>query len=162
MSSKTLRTYLNDHLAGSVAALELLDHLADLHPDPDRKRFFTGLRAEVEEDQKVLQLLLEKVGGKESTVRKAAAWLTEKIGQAKLQLDDLGDGQLRALEAIEALGLGIQGKLALWRALAAVADRVPQLHGVDLGRLEQRAVQQHERVEARRIQTARVALTAEP
>jgi hypothetical protein len=162
MSSKTLRTYLNDHLAGSVVALELLDHLADLHPDPDRKRFFTGLRAEVEEDQKVLQLLLEKVGGKESTVRKAAAWLTEKIGQAKLQLDDLGDGQLRALEAIEALGLGIQGKLALWRALAAVADRVPQLQAVDLVRLEQRAVQQHERVEARRLQTARVALTAEP
>jgi rubrerythrin len=162
MSSKTLKTYLNDHLAGSVAALELLDHLANLHPDPEGKRFFTRLRAEVEEDQRVLQQLLEKVGGKESTVRKAAAWLTEKIGQAKLGLDDLGDGQLRPLEAIEALGLGIQGKLALWRALAAVADRVPQLQGVDLVRLEQRAVQQHERVEARRLQTARVALTAEP
>jgi hypothetical protein len=162
MSSKTLRTYLNDHLAGSVAALELLDHLADLHPDPEGKRFFTGLRLEVEEDRRVLQQLLEKVGGKESTVRKAAAWLTERIGQAKLHLDDLGGGQLRALEAIEALGLGIQGKLALWRALAAVADRVPRLQGVDFGRLEQRAVQQHERVEARRLQTARVALTAEP
>jgi hypothetical protein len=162
MSGKTLRTYLNDHLAGSVAALELLDHLADLHPDPDRKRFFTGLRAEVEEDQTVLQKLLEKVGGKESTVRKAAAWLSEKFAEAKLHLDDLGDGQLRALEAIEALGLGIQGKLALWRALGAVADRVPQLQGVDFARLEHRAIQQHERVETQRLQTARVALTAEP
>ena len=74
MSSKALRTYLNDHLAGSVAAVELLDHLADLHSDPEGKRFFTELRAEVEEDQEVLQQLLETVGGKESAVRKAAAW----------------------------------------------------------------------------------------
>jgi rubrerythrin len=162
MSSKILRTYLNDHLAGSVAALELLDHLADLHPDAEHKRLFTGLRAEVEEDQRVLQQLLEKVGGKESTVRKAAAWLTEKIGEAKLHLDDLGDGLLRVLEAIEALGLGIQGKLALWRALGAVADRVPQLQGVDFAGLEQRAIQQYQRVETQRLQTARVALTAEP
>jgi hypothetical protein len=162
MSNKILRTYLNDHLAGSVAALELLDHLADLHPDPDRKRLFTGLRAEVEEDQRVLQQVLEKVGGKESTVRKAAAWLTEKFGEAKLHLDDLGDGLLGVLEAIEALGLGIQGKLALWRALGAVADRVPQLQGVDFARLEQRALQQHQRVETQRLQTARVALAAEP
>jgi hypothetical protein len=162
MSNKILRTYLNDHLAGSVAALELLDHLADLHPDPDRKRLFTGLRTEVEEDQRVLQQLLEKVGGKESTVRKAAAWLTEKFGEAKLRLDDLGDGLLQVLEAIEALGLGIQGKLALWRALGAVADRVPQLQGVDFARLEQRALQQHQRVETQRLQTVRVALAAEP
>jgi hypothetical protein len=162
MSNKILRTYLNDHLAGSVAALELLDHLADLHPDPDRKRLFTGLRTEVEEDQRVLQQLLEKVGGKESTVRKAAAWLTEKFGEAKLRLDDVGDGLLRVLEAIEALGLGIQGKLALWRALGAVADRVPQLQGVDFARLEQRALQQHQRVETQRLQTVRVALAAEP
>ena len=161
MSSKPLHTYLNDHLAGSVAALELLDHLADLHQDPDRKRFFTGLYAEVEEDQKMLQQLLDKVGGKESTVRKAAAWLGEKIGQAKLRLDDIGNGQLRVLEALETLGLGIHGKLMLWRALAAVVDRVPQLQGVDFGRLEQRAIQQHQRVEVQRLQTARVALTAE-
>jgi hypothetical protein len=161
MSTKAIHTYLNDHLAGSVAALELLDHLADLHPEPDRKQFFTALYAEVQEDQRVLQRLLGQVGGEESTVRKAAAWLTEKLGQAKLRLDDLGDGQLRVFEALETLALGIQGKLALWRALAAVADRVPQFRGVDFTRLEQRAVQQHRRVEAQRLQTARAALTVE-
>jgi hypothetical protein len=162
MSSKALITYLNDHLAGSVAALELLDHLAELHSDPDRKRFFTGLRADVEEDQTVLQQLIKKAGGEESAARKAAAWLTEKFGRVKLHLDDPGNGQLRVLEAIEALGLGIQGKLALWRALGAVAGRVPQLQGIDYTRLEQRAMQQHQQVEGQRLQTARVALTLEP
>jgi hypothetical protein len=110
----------------------------------------------------VLQQLIKKVGGEESTARKAAAWLTEKLGRVKLRLDDPGNGQLRVLEAIEALGLGIQGKLALWRALGAVAGRVPQLQGVDYTRLEQRAMQQHQQVEGQRLQTARVALTLEP
>jgi hypothetical protein len=162
MNSKALSTYLNDHLAGSSAALELVDHLADLHSDPERKRFFIGLRAEIEEDRAVLQRLLENVGSKESTTRKAAAWLTEKIGQVKLRLDDPGDGQLRVLEAVEGLGLGIQGKLALWRALAAVANRIPQLQGVDYARLEQRALQQHQRVETQRLQAARTALATRP
>jgi hypothetical protein len=158
MSSKALRIYLNDHLAGSVAALELSDHLADLHSDPARKQFFVGLRAEIVEDQKVLQRVLDQVGGEESPVRKAAAWLTEKLGRAKLKLDDPGDGQLRVLEALETLALGIQGKLALWRVLEAVANRIPQLQIVDFDRLKQRAVQQHQRVEDQRLQSARTAL----
>lgn len=158
MSSNSLTTYLNDHLAGSVAALELLDHLGKLHRGTEHEKLFQSLRGEVEEDQKVLQQALDLVGGKESRVRKAAAWLTEKIGEAKLKLDDAGDGELRVLEALETLGLGIQGKLALWRALAATADRLPQLRNLDFDRLQRRAAQQHERVEGQRLQVARLAL----
>jgi len=158
MSSNSLSAYLNDHLAGSVAALELLELLAELQRGTDRERLFRSLRGEVEEDQKVLQQVLIKLGGKESRARKAAAWLTEKIGEAKLKLDDLGNGELRVLEALETLGLGILGKQALWRALAATADRLPQVQDLDFQRLQRRATQQHERVEAQRIQAARSAL----
>jgi hypothetical protein len=161
MSTKTLRIYLNDHLAGSVAARELLGHLTDLHSDPARKQFFVGLGAEIEEDQKVLQGLLERVGGEESAVRKAAVWLTEKLGRAKLKLDDSGDGELRVFEALETLVLGIQGKLALWRALKAAADRIPQFQNTNFAGLEQRAVQQHQRVEDQRLLSARTALAAD-
>ena len=62
------------------------------------------------------------------------------------------------LEALETLALGIQGKLALWRVLEAVANRIPQLQIVDFDRLKQRAVQQHQRVEDQRLQSARTAL----
>jgi hypothetical protein len=158
MSSRSLTTYLNDHLAGSVAALELLEHLAGLYRGTEREKLLQGLRGEIEQDQKVLQQVLDQVGGKESRVRKAAAWLTEKIGEAKLKLDDPGDGELRVLEALESVGLGIQGKLALWRALAATADRLPQLENVDFDRLQRRAAQQYERVETQRIEVARIAL----
>jgi hypothetical protein len=154
----SLATYLNDHLAGSVTALELLEHLGRLHRGTEREKLFRSLRREVEEDQKVLQQVLDQVGGKESRARKAAAWLTEKIGEAKLKLDDSGDGELRVLEALETLGLGIQGKLALWRALAATADRLPQLGNLDFDHLQRRATQQHEQVETQRIHVARVAL----
>jgi hypothetical protein len=159
VSSKVLQTYLNDHLAGSVAALELLDHLIALQRGTEEEKEFASLRSEVEEDQRVLQQLLESSGGKESRVRKAAAWLTEKLGQAKLRLDDPGDGELRLLEALETLGLGIQGKLALWRALAVVRHRPPGVQALDFAQLQQRAIGQFERVEARRLQVARAALS---
>jgi hypothetical protein len=158
MTDKAIITYLNDHLAGSVAALELLDYLLTLHQEPDRYPLME-LRGEIEEDQKVLQRLLADLGGKESQVRKAAAWLTEKLGQAKLRLDHSGNGDLRVLEALETLGLGIQGKLSLWRALAAVAQDMPQLSALNLPRLQVRAAAQFDRVDGWRIQVARTVLS---
>jgi hypothetical protein len=152
-----LGTYLNDHLAGSVAAIELLGHLRELSKGTERERLFSSLQSEVAEDQKVLKQLLREVGGKESGMRKAAAWLTEKVGEAKLKLDDPGGGELRLLEALETLELGILGKGALWRALGVATDQVPQIRRLDLGKLERRAQEQHDRVEKERLKVARTA-----
>ena len=157
MNRDTLATYLNDHLAGSVAALELLDRLCRLSSGMDRQELFVSLRKEIEEDQQVVKLLLRTLGGKESKMRKAAAWLTEKVGEAKLALDDSGNGQLRLLEALEALGLGIQGKAALWRALRAASTQALEIGSLDLAQLERRADDQFERVDAERLRVARVA-----
>jgi hypothetical protein len=156
LSRDSLTTYLNDHLAGSVAALELLDHMIRLQRGKAVQPALSEIRREVEEDQKTLQELLRAVGGKESRMRQAAAWLTEKLGRAKLQLDDSGTGELHMLEALEALALGIQGKAALWRALAA-SVQPPRLP--DYPALEQRALKQFQRVEAMRLQSARAALS---
>lgn len=157
MQIETLTTYLNDHLAGSVAGLELAEHLAKITKGTQRERVFLALAVEIEEDQETLQQVLRQLGGKESGARKAAAWLTEKLGEVKLRLDDTGDGQLRLLEAIETLSLGIQGKLALWRGLEVIADSVPPLRSLDLSRLQERAENQFHRVEDQRLQVARTA-----
>jgi hypothetical protein len=155
--SSVLTTYLHDHLAGSVAALELLDLL--LSNSPDRKgEPYHWLRTEIEDDQQVLRQLIEREGGKESPVRKAAACLTEKLGRAKLQFDDPVHGELVTLEALEALGLGIQGKLALWHALEALAPSRPEFGTLDFPRLRGRALDQFDRVERLRLQAARAAL----
>jgi hypothetical protein len=159
LSHEGLIIYLNDHLAGSVAALELLDHLIRVQPGTAGARTLAVLRTEVEEDQQTLQSLLREVGGKESRVRRGAAWLAEKLGQAKLRLDDPGRGELQTLEALETLALGIQGKSALWRALAVASVHLPQVRHRDFAALEERAQNQFQRVDSLRLQAAPAALS---
>jgi hypothetical protein len=157
MTARALDTYLNDHLAGAVLALELLDHLLELPPQVDQHQL-ARLREEIDQDRKVLRGLIKDLGAKESSLRKAAAWLSEKMGQLKLRVDDPDGGVLVEFETLETLALGIQGKLALWRALSAAADRNPALSSLDLAGLQARARDQFEQMEQLRLQAARRAL----
>ena len=139
---KALASYLNDHLAGSVAAIELLDHLIDEHKGHRLKKFLVDLRDDVHADQEVLQNLMGKLDLEESSMRKVGAWMAEKIGQAKISLSDSSASGLGLLQALEGLALGITGKKLLWRALRMVEAELPPLQGIDLSRLEQRAADQ--------------------
>src|SRR3954468_15662805 len=118
MSAQHLATYLNDHLAGSVAAVELLEHLAKWRAGTPQERFFAELRADIEADQKELESLMAGLHISTSTSRKVTAWLAEKVTLLKLRMDDPAGGGLRLLEAVEGLSLGIEGKRSLWHALA--------------------------------------------
>jgi len=162
MSQEHIATYLNDHLAGSLVALELLEHLEKVHADTDIARFAAKLRADIAEDRLELEALMARLKVTESRTRKATAWLSEKVTELKLKLDDPGDGLLRLLEAFEALSLGIEGKRGLWRALAAAAEHAPALQVADYEVLTRRAEEQRGRVEAERLKAARRALTQEP
>lgn len=155
MIKEELTIYLNDHLAGSVGALELVDHLIETYKEKSIEQFFKDLRREIEADQDTLQDLIEKLGEKESAVRKAGAWVAEKLSRAKIRLSDSEKGQMGLLHALEGLVLGINGKRGLWTALAAAADTVPQLRELDYVRLEKRASEQCDRVEAKRLEIAR-------
>jgi hypothetical protein len=154
---KELTSYLNDHLAGSVAAIELLDHLIKAYEGKPLAKFFQDLRNEVSADQDVLRKLLQKFKGKESAMRKAGAWIVEKFSRAKIQASGEKLGEMGLVQALEVLVLGITGKQLLWRALSATIGSSPLLKGVDLGRLEERAIEQIERVEAKRLEAAREA-----
>jgi hypothetical protein len=74
-------------------------------------------------------------------------------------MDDQSGGLLGRLERLEALVLGIEGKLRLWRALEAAAGTNSELAFLDYKRLAQRAVEQRDRLESLRLQTATSALT---
>jgi hypothetical protein len=152
-----LHTYLNDHLAGSVAAVELLDHLIEHHSEDRLGNFFDDLRNDIRADQEKLRDLIDKIDGKESALRKAAGWVSEKFGRVKI---GDADDSAELLQAVEGLGLGITGKKLLWRSLGAVASNFPALQGIDFGKLEDRAQEQFERVETLRIQMAREAFPA--
>jgi hypothetical protein len=157
MNAKHLTNYMKDHFAGSVAAVELLNHLISSHRGKTHEQFFIRLRQEVGEDQEVLQGLLHDLDAGGGALRNTTAFLSEKLARIKLLLEDPAGTQLAPLEKLEALALGIEGKRALWRALLAVAEEIPALRKVDLARLDERADDQHKRVEARRIEAAREA-----
>ena len=83
MSKEDLPTYLNDHLAGSVGALELLDRLIETYKEKPLEKFFKDLRNEIAADQDSLQDLIVKIGKEESAVRKAGAWVARSFHAGK-------------------------------------------------------------------------------
>lgn len=147
--------YLNDHLAGSVGALELLDRLIEAYEGKPLANFFQKLRADIHQDQEQLKELIQKMGVEESAVRKAGAWIAEKLSRAKIELNESSKKDPGLFLALEALVLGITGKRSLWRALRAASQTVPQLARLDYTGLEKRAIEQCERVEAKRLEMAR-------
>ena len=152
---ENLAAYLNDHLAGAVGALEHLDHLGKSCHDPELAAFFRNLRLEIQVDEETLKKLIGELGYRESTVRKAGAWIAEKFSHVALGQGD----KMELFLSLETLGLGIIGKQKLWSALAAAADTVPQLRGRDYAQLEARACAQAAQVEARRDRTRAYALS---
>ena len=161
MANEHLATYLNDHLAGSVVAVELMENLETAYAETPIADFVNGIRLEVEADQRELQELMSRLEISESRTRQVSAWLTEKLTELKLRLDDSAHGNLRLFESFEALSLGIEGKKSLWLALAAAAESSPQLRLLDYERLQARAEEQRSRVEVKRIELAKVALQGE-
>ena len=79
----------------------------------------------------------------------------EKLSRTKLQIGASGESNVGLLQSLEGLALGITGKRSLWRVLAAAGRNVRQLEGMDLARLEARATDQIERVEAQGLILAR-------
>jgi hypothetical protein len=159
MANEHLATYLNDHLAGSIVAVELMESLESSHKNTPVATFVRELRTDIEADQKELQRLMSALEISESRTRKVSAWLTEKLSELKLRFDDSEDGNLRLFESLEALSLGIEGKRSLWRALRAVAEISPALRILEYEKLLGRAQEQRERVESKRLEVARKILT---
>lgn len=146
---KELDSYLNDHLAGAVGALELLAHWAELYKGKPLGAFFTDLESEIKGDQDTLRDLMGRLGVKESKVRQAGAWAAEKVGRARLVIAGDDPGGLGLVLALEGLIMGITGKQLLWRGLAAA--NLPKTEGIDFKELQRRAEKQIERTEAERI-----------
>jgi hypothetical protein len=155
-----LTIYLNDHLAGSVGALELLDRLVKTYEGKPLEKFFRDLRADIDHDQTQLKELIAKLGAEESAVRKAGAWVAEKLSRPKIDLEEGSKSDVGLFLALESLVLGITGKRSLWRALQAASQTVPELATLDYSGLENRAIEQCERVEARRLDIARTVFQA--
>jgi hypothetical protein len=153
-----LSTYLQDHLAGALQAIELLKAIRDHHVGKPLGEFTAERLVEIEADRDVLERLTERVGGTPGGLKEWGAWVAEKVSRLKLK-HGAGDG-LGTFEALEFLVLGIHGKSALWRAVSVVAPDDSRLRGMDCDQLAARAESQHAKVDERRLARARSALGA--
>jgi hypothetical protein len=76
--SDPLATYINDHLAGSAYAMELVEFIRDTYRGQELGQFAAWLLKEIEADREVLQGLAERVGGGSSKVKELTTWLGKK------------------------------------------------------------------------------------
>jgi hypothetical protein len=158
MINRSLDIYLNDHLAGSVVAIQLLEYLATVCAGTHFEKDINTLLNDILADRHDLEELMKLLGSGESTVRKASAWMSEKFAQVKLLFDDPKGGSFRLFEGMEAVSLGILGKRSLWQTLSTLAEISPELRVREYARLIQRAEQQHARAEVIRMDAAKNAL----
>src|SRR5260370_34242931 len=152
---KELNSYLNDHLAGSISALELIAHWAQVHKDEPLSRVFADLERQIKADQDTLRDVMRCLGIEESKVRQVGAWAAEKVGRARLIIAGDEAGSLGLVLTLEGLIMGVTGKKLLWVALEAA--KLPRLNSYNFEQLQRRAEQQVERIEAERISAVRQA-----
>jgi hypothetical protein len=86
--SNPLVTYLADHLAGSVHAIELVKNMRDEHRDDSLGEFDQVILTEIERDREVLDELAKQIGGGPSVIKEATAWAGEKLSRFKLGQKD--------------------------------------------------------------------------
>jgi hypothetical protein len=152
-----LAIYLNDHLAGATAGVELARRLqASNEDDRELGPALAEICAEVETDRETLKAVMDRLGVDQSKLKPAAAVLGERLGRLKLNGRLWGYSPLSRLDELELLQIGVVGKRRLWRALEHT--HASDLPGFELGALAERATEQLRRLEALHLKAAALAL----
>ncbi|HEY0390599.1 MAG TPA: hypothetical protein VGC63_02690 [Solirubrobacterales bacterium] len=156
---RLLAIYLNDHLAGATAGVELARRARSSNRGTSFGEKLASLSAEIEADRETLERIMEQLGVKRSPAKTAAAWAAEKLGRLKLNGRLTGYSPLSRLLELEMLQIGITGKLELWQALEQTQSA--ELSRFDLAGLIERAESQRATAEALRLDAAREAFAGE-
>ena len=159
-SDEALVVYLNDHLAGSAAGVELAEKLRDNNQGTELGKAMVALHHDITEDRETLEELMRHLDVERHPVKEAAGWMLEKVSRLRLNPALTGSAELTRLMETEALSLGIEGKLAMWLALKEAAAADPRLAATDYDRLIERARGQRRALEPHRLAAAVESFTA--
>jgi hypothetical protein len=151
-----LETYLNDHLAGATAGMNLAEMAAEEHRGDPHGAFFAEIAADIRTDYAALVVIVDGMNVEKSATKTAAAELGSKLMKPKFTSGD--DDELNAFVTLETLSIGVEGKVCMWKALKTVEDTDAVLGGADLDELLARAEDQRGRIEAKRLEMAPLAL----
>lgn len=159
-ATEQFEAYLGDHLAGSAAALDLVEKIRSENEATPLAAFLETLGREIEADKATLEAVMDRLGVPTSSVKQLTGKVLEKLSRFRLNDRVTGGPAVTQLMELEMLSLGIEGKLALWRSLQQVADTRPELAGFGLETLVDRAVEQRAAVERHRLESAARAFSA--
>lgn len=159
MNDRLLSIYLNDHLAGATAGLELAKRALSSNKGTAYGTFLAELSRDIEEDKATLAGLMDTLGITQDRVKRSGAWLVEKIGRLKLNGQLTGYSPLSRLVELEGLRLGVEGKLCLWKTLQDVANQDSRLAVTDFDEMIRRAETQIAGLEKHRQNAGVEALT---
>lgn len=149
-----LGIYLNDHLAGSTAGLQLVRRLARNLQGTPLGEPLAGLAEEIGADREELMEILAELDVPVRRYKLYTAAAAELAGRLKFNGHLLTRSPLSTVVELEMLRLGIEGKASGWRTLRAVgaARGRPDAHRLD--HLIDRATSQAALVETLRIRAA--------
>jgi hypothetical protein len=151
VNNRLLGIYLNDHLAGAVAGVELARRALRNNRGGKLAADLERILREIEEDRATLQGLMDRLGVAQNPVKTSGAWLLEKVARLKLNGSALAYSPLSRVEELETLAAGVEAKKAMWVALKRIRDQGVDL-GVDLDNLVARAQRQRRVLERRRLE----------
>jgi seryl-tRNA(Sec) selenium transferase len=150
-----LGVYLNDHLAGATAGVELSRRMAaSAGPESAAAGTLKRLAGEIAADRGKLVEIMAALGVPLRRYKVFAAWAGEKAGRAKLNRRLLTRSPLSSLEEAEILRLAVEGKAAGWRTLRVLAERDARLDTGTLDELIARAARQSAALEDLRADIA--------
>lgn len=159
MPDRHLKTYLQDHLAGSEAGVRLARLCISQNRDHPAGDFARRLLRNLEADRVILMELLDRLQTHSAPVRRGLSLMSGILSHLKLR----GFGataELSRFETLEALVVLITGRRSLWRAMEVVAERDRRLRDLPFAGLAHRAKQDQDEAEAHRLALARTVFEA--
>jgi hypothetical protein len=155
--ARFLGIYLNDHLAGSTTAIEMVRRASEQYKGTPLGDFFAAIGVEIERDRDTLKAVMAANGVEVQRYKLAAAWVAEKAARLKFNGALVRRSPLTPLVELETLAVGVHGKESLWRALRANAP--DDAAGARFDELIERARSQREDIEQQRLEVGKRALS---
>jgi hypothetical protein len=112
-----LQIYLNDHLGGATTGRALARRAMRNASNSEIRSSLERLAEEIAADRQSLLDLMQSVGVTRDPVKVAFGFLAERVGRLKFNGHLVQSSTLGQLTELEALSLGVEGKIALWQSL---------------------------------------------
>jgi len=112
MADKPMDVYLNDHLAGAMLGSDLAEQIEEQNTGTPLGDVMARVAAEIEQDRQTLIDLMEAMDTSKNPVKQVTGWVAEKASRTKFSGLTSGEPELGTFMALEAMSLGVEGKLS--------------------------------------------------